>query len=69
MVRELSHRGEEKARLLAYKDREIQDYKEQGVEVSRSGYKNLYFVFCVFCVYTVGIFRTKVVWRFWITFS
>lgn len=36
MVGELTHRGEELAQILTLKDKEIQDYKEQGARVSRS---------------------------------
>lgn len=36
MVSELCHRQEELVRLLVKKDKEIQDYKDHGAEVSRS---------------------------------
>ncbi len=40
MVGELAHRGEELAQQLTLKDKEIQDYKEQGAHVSRSTFIN-----------------------------
>ncbi|XP_064397953.1 non-homologous end-joining factor 1-like [Halichondria panicea] len=44
MVGELTHRGEELAQILTLKDKEIQDYKEQGARVSRKHFETAPFV-------------------------
>ncbi len=40
-MEELTHRGEELVKQISAKDKEIQDYKEQGAVVSRSKLRSM----------------------------